>query len=195
MVNGDEKTIKSEPVEKPKEGEELTETDPLPADTDEAVVPAEQDSAVAPPPTTDENSLASLMPPESGVPVEEAAAALHATEDSAEAAMQGLGDVNPLGDTMEEQLVNAMEMDTTAAAAKSMTTEAFMSGGAPVEPAVSYSAELSNSEVESGAYDRSNEAKGQPMTEEDLLTGPAHNLDDSQYKSDMVDPNLDDIFK
>ena len=34
-----------------------------------------------------------------------------------------------------------------------------------------------------------------PMSEEDLLTGPAHNLDDSQYKADYVDPNLDDIFK
>lgn len=33
------------------------------------------------------------------------------------------------------------------------------------------------------------------MSEEDLLTGPAHNLDDSQYKADYVDPNLDDIFK
>merc|ERR1712106_469563 len=27
-----------------------------------------------------------------------------------------------------------------------------------------------------------------PMSEEDLLTGPAHNLDDSQYKADYVDP-------
>ena len=33
------------------------------------------------------------------------------------------------------------------------------------------------------------------MSEEDLLTGPAHNLDDSQYKADYADPNLDDIFK
>ena len=33
------------------------------------------------------------------------------------------------------------------------------------------------------------------ITEEDLLTGPAHNLDDSQYKADYTDPNLDDIFK
>ena len=33
------------------------------------------------------------------------------------------------------------------------------------------------------------------LTEEDLLTGPAHNLDDSQFKPEMVDPNLDDIFK
>ena len=33
------------------------------------------------------------------------------------------------------------------------------------------------------------------ITEEDLLTGPAHNLDDSQYKADYVDPNLEDIFK
>ena len=32
-----------------------------------------------------------------------------------------------------------------------------------------------------------------PLSEEDLLTGPAHNLDDSQ--PDIVDPNLDDIFK
>ena len=31
------------------------------------------------------------------------------------------------------------------------------------------------------------------LSEEDLLTGPAHNLDDSQ--PDIVDPNLDDIFK
>ena len=35
----------------------------------------------------------------------------------------------------------------------------------------------------------------QEMSEEDLLTGPAHNLDDSQYKADYADPNLDDIFK
>merc|ERR1712029_951326 len=35
----------------------------------------------------------------------------------------------------------------------------------------------------------------QPLSEEDLLTGPAHNLDDSQYKADYVDPNLEDIFK
>lgn len=34
-----------------------------------------------------------------------------------------------------------------------------------------------------------------PLSEEDLLTGPAHNLDDSQLKPDIVDPNLDDIFK
>ena len=33
------------------------------------------------------------------------------------------------------------------------------------------------------------------ISEEDLLTGPAHNLDDSQYKADYVDPNLEDIFK
>lgn len=33
------------------------------------------------------------------------------------------------------------------------------------------------------------------LSEEDLLTGPAHNLDDTQYKADYVDPNLDDIFK
>ena len=33
------------------------------------------------------------------------------------------------------------------------------------------------------------------LSEEDLLTGPAHNLDDSQFKPDIVDPNLDDIFK
>merc|ERR1712012_1206920 len=33
------------------------------------------------------------------------------------------------------------------------------------------------------------------MSEEDLLTGPAHNLDDSQYKADYADPNLGDIFK
>ena len=33
------------------------------------------------------------------------------------------------------------------------------------------------------------------MSEEDLLTGPAHNLDDTQYKADYADPNLDDIFK
>merc|ERR1712142_871102 len=31
------------------------------------------------------------------------------------------------------------------------------------------------------------------LSEEDLLTGPAHNLDDTQYKADYVDPNLDDI--
>lgn len=37
--------------------------------------------------------------------------------------------------------------------------------------------------------------EGPPLTEEDLLTGPAHNLDDSQYKADYVDPNLEDIFK
>lgn len=36
---------------------------------------------------------------------------------------------------------------------------------------------------------------GPPLSEEDLLTGPAHNLDDSSYKADYVDPNLDDIFK
>lgn len=35
----------------------------------------------------------------------------------------------------------------------------------------------------------------QPLSEDDLLTGPAHNLDDSQYKADYVDPNLEDIFK
>ena len=34
-----------------------------------------------------------------------------------------------------------------------------------------------------------------PLSEEDLLTGPAHNLDDTQYKADYADPNLDDIFK
>lgn len=34
----------------------------------------------------------------------------------------------------------------------------------------------------------------QSLSEEDLLTGPAHNLDDSQYKADYVDPNLEDIF-
>ena len=33
------------------------------------------------------------------------------------------------------------------------------------------------------------------LTDEDLLTGPAHNLDDSQYKADFVDPSLEDIFK
>ena len=33
------------------------------------------------------------------------------------------------------------------------------------------------------------------LSEEDHLTGPAHNLDDMQYKADYVDPNLDDIFK
>lgn len=33
------------------------------------------------------------------------------------------------------------------------------------------------------------------VSEEDILTGPAHNLDDSQYKADYVDPNLEDIFK
>ena len=36
---------------------------------------------------------------------------------------------------------------------------------------------------------------GQHLSDEDLLTGPAHNLDDSQYKADYVDPNLEDIFK
>ena len=36
---------------------------------------------------------------------------------------------------------------------------------------------------------------GPPLSEEDILTGPAHNLDDSQFKPDIVDPNLDDIFK
>merc|ERR1712226_275266 len=41
---------------------------------------------------------------------------------------------------------------------------------------------------------RSDDAEAE-MTEEDLLTGPAHNLDDSQYKADYADPNLDDIFK
>ena len=35
----------------------------------------------------------------------------------------------------------------------------------------------------------------QPLSDEDLLTGPAHNLDDTQYKADYVDPNLEDIFK
>ena len=35
----------------------------------------------------------------------------------------------------------------------------------------------------------------QTLSEEYLLTGPAHNLDDSQFKPDIVDPNLDDIFK
>lgn len=39
------------------------------------------------------------------------------------------------------------------------------------------------------------EAARGPLSEEDLLTGPAHNLDDSTYKADYVDPNLDDIFK
>jgi len=34
-----------------------------------------------------------------------------------------------------------------------------------------------------------------PLTEEDLLTGPAHNLDDSQYKPDYNDSNFDEIFK
>ena len=54
------------------------------------------------------------------------------------------------------------------------------------------------SDVASGIISKPLEARppdGQPLTEEDLLTGPAHNLDDSQYKADYVDPNLEDIFK
>ncbi len=54
------------------------------------------------------------------------------------------------------------------------------------------------SDVTSGIISKPLEARppdGQPLTEEDLLTGPAHNLDDSQYKADYVDPNLEDIFK
>lgn len=39
------------------------------------------------------------------------------------------------------------------------------------------------------------EVENNPISEEDLLTGPAHNLDDSQFKADYVDPNLEDIFK
>ena len=39
------------------------------------------------------------------------------------------------------------------------------------------------------------EESAAPISEEDLLTGPAHNLDDSQYKPDYIDSNLDEIFK
>jgi len=46
-----------------------------------------------------------------------------------------------------------------------------------------------------GLVTRSDDTEQAEMTEEDLLTGPAHNLDDSQYKADYADPNLDDIFK
>jgi len=53
-----------------------------------------------------------------------------------------------------------------------------------------------SSSSEQSAGDKPVEQCEQPaLSEEDLLTGPAHNLDDTQYKADYVDPNLDDIFK
>ena len=55
-----------------------------------------------------------------------------------------------------------------------------------------------SSQPTSASDDPFSEAKvggGGLISEEDLLTGPAHNLDDSQYKADYVDPNLEDIFK
>ena len=209
MVNGDEQTIKSEPVEerKHKEGEE---TDPLPPDTEDAAAA----EAGADDPTAaeanGENGFVPLMPVESGM-----MATASVPDDSAEASsMQGVGEENPLGDTMEDGLTpageqqllqaeqpaqdtaGAMEVDTTKGLVD--PEESFMSREAP--PA-SYASELGTTgEVDSssGAYESAHQAKGladHPMTEEDLLTGPAHNLDDSQYKSDIVDPNLDDIFK
>ena len=55
-----------------------------------------------------------------------------------------------------------------------------------------------SSQPDSASEDPFSEGKvggGSLISEEDLLTGPAHNLDDSQYKADYVDPNLEDIFK
>ena len=213
MVNGDEQTIKAEPVEerKQKESEDPTAADtesPAAADTDPIMeAGAEHTQSV-----DGENGLAQ--------------------SESAQAEVEGAGEENPLGDTNdqdeeqqqqppppggeEEDLLQAAEGSEAAqdsghtplestmapeeeAAGKGLAAETFMDVQASA--AGGFGGELSSvcptgGEVESGAY--SEQVKGlgeQPMTEEDLLTGPAHNLDDSQYKSDIVDPNLDDIFK
>jgi len=55
-----------------------------------------------------------------------------------------------------------------------------------------------SSELDSGSdpfSEDQDKVGGVLISEEDILTGPAHNLDDSQYKADYVDPNLEDIFK
>ena len=38
-------------------------------------------------------------------------------------------------------------------------------------------------------------AQSAPLTEEDLLGGAEHTLDDQQLKADMIEANLEDIFK
>ncbi len=188
MPNGDEHTIKAEPVEEKKQKEVSeedptggAETDPLPTADTEAEPALPEDGLVnseeAAAGSVEENPLGDAA--ENGE--EEVAAA--ASGQPEEDLLQAVGDVS----AAEESVAKGLE-------------EGFLS----VEPAVegqAAEASFGGQEVSSGELGGDGAAYGktvlQPatMTEEDLLTGPAHNLDDSQYKSDIVDPNLDDIFK
>ncbi len=52
---------------------------------------------------------------------------------------------------------------------------------------------LDKSEVPLSSGDVS--AQSTPLTEADLLGGAEHTLDDQQLKADMIEANLEDIFK
>jgi hypothetical protein len=189
MPNGDEHTIKAEPVEERKQKEVSeedptggAETDPLPSADTEAEPALPEDGLVnseeAAAGSVEENPLGDAA--ENGEEEEGAAAASAQPEEDL---LQAVGDVS----AAEESVAKGLE-------------EGFLS----VEPAVegqAAEASFGGEEVSGGELGEDGAAYGktvlQPatMTEEDLLTGPAHNLDDSQYKSDIVDPNLDDIFK
>eukprot|EP00092_Neocalanus_flemingeri_P013008 GFUD01014018.1.p1 GENE.GFUD01014018.1~~GFUD01014018.1.p1 ORF type:complete len:589 (+),score=257.29 GFUD01014018.1:375-2141(+) len=108
-----------------------------------------------------------------------------------------------VNECQEEEAVNVMEggemlegeSDNPLAGIDGQESEQADAQGGDRDP---FSSEQPTQEEASNPFN--GEQDEQPveqaaMSEEDLLTGPAHNLDDSQYKADYVDPNLDDIFK
>ncbi len=207
LVNGDEQTIKSEPVEERKQKENET-------DAEHPVVEAGMEEASVA--DDDENGFASLAPTEVGMLV--AAAPPPAGEDPVDGMQNeaGVMEENPLGDSVEEDEQAAGGASVQDSGLESAHTPPALSDMAAVDISKGLpeqnlltanhvagfggGSELGpSSEVDGGGNYDSAPSKSldgqQPLTEEYLLTGPAHNLDDSQYKSDMVDATLDDIFK
>ena len=119
---------------------------------------------------------------------------------------------NPLGDVeLEKETVNEEEalLETASAPSEQPTFVNECQVGEEEEkskepvPVIESDNPLADIEVPLPLTDKTDSSKpceeasvSDPFGgEEDLLTGPAHNLDDSQYKADYVDPNLEDIFK
>ena len=105
---------------------------------------------------------------------------------------------NPVGAPLDGAGAEAVSMDAGLEnQMNSVSVENSVQDETPV-PLTSVGTESvapSADQLELGAVGAAEAGPTEALTEEDLLTGPAHNLDDSQFKPDIVDPNLDDIFK
>ena len=93
-------------------------------------------------------------------------------------------------EALETEGADGIESEEAESAAMDEDSSAVDNNSVPLGESAAAEEPPADEQMELGGVEA-----GPSLTEEDILTGPAHNLDDSQFKPDIVDPNLDDIFK